>query len=679
MSSHARVNSSANPMTTASAPLAAMSAPALTPSQVDAGTLRQQMGASLVGKDPNFVSLRELREQVAIGLGFQADALDSRKSEFRKIAQEVVQNLLSKTSPLALLLAEKETDGLQRIYLITMARVLGATLPDGRSYKDLNTISREDVALAVVDAFNAPLPTGLGGRPRQHPDESKVQLACAFKEPHEDGDVHFHIVVKLGGNMRFKNAKRTLQERHCLPSHFSCTHSLLWSALRYCYVATLAKPDTDEEPWVFTPEWSGTARDCPNIDLFALSQEPFRADSWRKRHEKTVLEASKKNAKTTFSKLDMAAVIESKHLYTKSALLAYVQDHGTKAMQSYACKNQRRLQSDIEDAKEWAGARENAEFEAVSDWAHVCKCAEKVCPHGAAQCTYNAAAENIFNANAGTVCRKQLAGGIRDVLVNGPTKTYPVPFLVGPSNSGKSTLMYPFDDLFHPKRVLHKPALGSTFGLRNLVGGAKRFIFWDDFRPVEYAQDKTIPASLFLTVFIGQWSEIQVSQSFNDGNKDIQWNHGAVFTGKQEGLWEPTKAVSSEEIRHMRNRVREFVFTVVLPAMHDVVSCPVCMAKWIVENAAAKDATLGLQPVLPVSVPNASKLDSVRVSAIAGLAKLLDVLVLPVGAALGVLEDLEELGAVSVNEPTRAEWETLSVWALLKPLQRRRLVQELRL
>ena len=186
---------------------------------------------------------------------------------------------------------------------------------------------------------------------------------------------------------------------------------------------------------------------------------------------------------------------------------------------------------------------------------------------------------------------------------------------------------------------------------------------------------------MFLTVFIGQWSEIQVSQSFNDGNKDIQWNHGAVFTGKQEGLWEPTKAVSSEEIRHMRNRVREFVFTVVLPAnrMHDVVSCPVCMAKWIVENAAAKDATLGLQPVLPVSVPNASKLDSVRVSAIAGLAKLLDVLVLPVGAALGVLEDLEELGAVSVNEPTRAEWETLSVWALLKPLQRRRLVQELRL
>ena len=53
-------------MTTASAPLAAMSALALTPSQVDAGTLRQQMGASLVGKDPNFVSLRELREQVAI-------------------------------------------------------------------------------------------------------------------------------------------------------------------------------------------------------------------------------------------------------------------------------------------------------------------------------------------------------------------------------------------------------------------------------------------------------------------------------------------------------------------------------------------------------------------------------------------------------------------------------------
>eukprot|EP00973_Karenia_brevis_P061824 8597408-Karenia_brevis.AAC.1 len=93
--------------------------------------------------------------------------------------------------------------------------------------------------------------------------------------------------------------------------------------------------------------------------------------------------------------------------------------------------------------------------------------------------------------------------------------------------------------MYTPKRVLHKPALGSSFALRNIE--KKRFIFWDDYRPVDYAAEKTIPVSLFLSLFIGQHTEIQASQSFNDGNKDIRWQRGVVFTAKQNGLWDPTK------------------------------------------------------------------------------------------------------------------------------------------
>jgi hypothetical protein len=37
----------------------------------------------------------------------------------------------------------------------------------------------------------------------------------------------------------------------------------------------------------------------------------------------------------------------------------------------------------------------------------------------------------------------------------------------------------------------------------------KRFIFWDDFRPVEYANDDCVPVQLFLSLFIGQSTEIQ--------------------------------------------------------------------------------------------------------------------------------------------------------------------------
>jgi hypothetical protein len=658
----------------------AMRAAQHTPQCVDVATLRKAVHEALVGKDLNLISLRELREKVAISLGFQADDLEPRKREFRNLVQAIVQRMLSGKSPLATLLDEPEEDRLQRVYLITMSHALRATLPGGRSYKDLKTLTRKDVALAVVQAFNAPLPTGsVGGRPRQNPDEPNVLLAVVYKELHKDGDAHFHVAVKLRANMRFKSAKRALQERDCLPSHFSCSHRLLWSSIRYGYIATPAKPDVDEEPWVWTPDWAGPASEAQSVDLFELSQEPFRADSWRKRREQHDKDALKKSAKTTFNKLDLTAVIISKHLYTKDSLLTYAQDYGTKAMQLFVHKNQRKLQAEIEDAKEWDSARDNAQFEAIDDWTLVYDSARQACPHGVGPCTYREAAKKIFQANASTLCQKQLAAAIRDILVNGPKKTFPVPFLVGPSNSGKSTLLYPFDDLFHPRRVLHKPALGSTFGLRNIVGGTKRLIFWDDFRPVEYAQEKTVPVSLFLTLFIGQWSEVQVSQSFNDGNKDVQWNRGALFTGKQEGLWEPTKTITAEEIQHMRNRVREFVFTVVLDknAMKDVVSCPVCMARWIVAGAAAFDASRGLQPILQIRASIVSKLDLARVSAIVGLVELLDALSLPDGAAGALVEDLEELGAINVTEPNRAEWTGLSVWAVLKPLQRRRLLHHL--
>ena len=79
--------------------------------------------------------------------------------------------------------------------------------------------------------------------------------------------------------------------------------------------------------------------------------------------------------------------------------------------------------------------------------------------------------------------------------------------------------MYLLDDLHTPKKVLHKPALSSTFGLRNIL--SKRFIFWGDCRPVDDAHEKTVPTTQFLSLFIGKHTEIQVSQSSNDGNLDV--------------------------------------------------------------------------------------------------------------------------------------------------------------
>lgn len=646
---------------------------------VGTAVILDALKAVLVGKDLKHISLRECRHQVALKLGLQENALDSRKHEFKSLTAEVVSETRpdqDATSPLETALAEAEQpDALQWVYLVTTSRVLDATLPDGRQYRDLDTMSRADFGTAVADAFNNPVPAGsAGGRPRNEPDgQPLVSMVVVFQEQHKDGTIHFHAAVRLTRSGRFQQAKRTMRERHLLPSHFSCSHQRFWSAVRYGYMETPAKPDVDDCPWVWQPSWSGFARESEAIDLFEMSQEPYMAGVWLKRREAADKAAGATGTKTTFDMMDLTSVIIAKHLWSKDGLIAYAQDYGTKAMQRFVRGRQRKLVADIDETKEWASARENAAFEAVDDWTLMCRCAETTCPHGAA-CSYRAAVEGIFSRNASSFDVRELAAALRDVVVVGPKKTTRVPFLVGPSNSGKSTVIYPFDDLYTPKRVLHKPALGSTFGLRNLANGTKRFILWDDFRPVEFAHEKTVPASLFLSLFVGQHTEIQVSQSFNDGNKDVCWKHGVVFTGKLEGLWEATKNVSVEDVRHMQNRVKQFQFTSVLAdgSLHDVTSCAPCMAAWIVREAAKFDAAGVFRPAL--AAPPAADAGAPPVS---GFEDLMRDACVPRAQADALLADVRAIGAVSVEEMLPADWALLNSWAALRPLEKRRLLKQI--
>lgn len=481
-------------------------------------------------------------------------------------------------------LGAEASDANQQVYLITISRVLPEKMSEYRINGDL---TRKDVCDMIRDSFDNPVAPGTkGGRPRTVVEgRTLVQLVTVSKESHEDGSPHYHAVVRLSHRMRFKQAKHTLASRHKLPSHWSCSHTQVWSALRYVTVATAKKPTVDADVYVWTP-------DGQPVDLVAMAREPFQAVAWRKRRESQEAAAEVNGARTTaFNKLDFMALVLSKHLHTKADLLAYVQEYGSPAAQLFTSRSQRRLVSFIEDAQEWADAKRESLAERMTDWDILCNAATTPCKHAPGACPYATAVAQIFHHNSATMSPRRLASALRAVMCAGPSKTARVPFLVGPSNTGKSTLLYPFDDLFGPKQVFHKPALGSTFALRNIVN-KKRFIFWDDFRPVEYAHHHTIHTATFLSLFIGKETEIQVSQSFNDGNLDVAWKRGAVFTGKEDGLWQPTSRVPLEDVRHIKNRVEEFHFTHVMPqgSFKDVESCASCMAGWITRMS-AEDAS----------------------------------------------------------------------------------------
>ena len=163
----------------------------------------------------------------------------------------------------------------------------------------------------------------------------------------------------------------------------------------------------------------------------------------------------------------------------------------------------------------------------------VCKTADVACPHGGAgQCRYAQASSSFFAGNQGVLDKEALAAALRAVIIGGPSKVTRVPLIVGPTNTAKSTLVLPFDQLYGKSKVFHKPAMRSSFPLANIRKG-KRFLFWDDYRPVDYAQG-TVPVTTYLSLFQGAPFEVALSGAFNDGNEDCAWKSGAVMTAKED-------------------------------------------------------------------------------------------------------------------------------------------------
>lgn len=233
--------------------------------------------------------------------------------------------------------------------------------------------------------------------------------------------------------------------------------------------------------------------------------------------------------------------------------------------------------------------------------------------------------------------------------------------------------MYPFDDIFTPERVAHKPALGSRYGLVNLT--KRRFIFWDDFSPVEFAHEMTVTKATFLSLFIGQSSEIQAPQNSYNGNPDVAWKRGVVFTAKYDGLWNPTKRITEEDVTHMRNRCDEFCFQHVFDraSIKEVIPCAHHMAEWIVEGAAEYEAAS--RPLLPLVAPGVSE-GGGDSGVVQGFGHLMNAASIPKDMQNMLRLDLQDLGAVAIAELSLQDWEGLPCWANLRPLQRRRLLQQ---
>ena len=502
------------------------------------------------------------------------------------------------------------------VYLVTLSSILTDPSPSHtQGLRDPSPMTKEEVRDAVLDAVANPVvvQTNRGGRPRSRVIGVVKYLGVKEEHASRPGEFHHHIALKLSCETAFLPLKASLRQRHGLASHWSTQHRLYWSAVRYIAFASEKKPVVDDAPVAWT------ATGAP-LNLYEEGQEPFNAMAVKRRREACAMrpteadEGAKKAPGTSrerFGKLDLTSLVLAEKLSTPAQVMSYVQSKGSAAMQAYVHKNQRRLQEAIDEAFAWEAAPRDAAQEAETDWALIERLSRDSCVCGAQGCRWWTAAEEFFAKNAerpgnAGVDRQLLAASLRLVIEQGPSKVARVPLMTGPSNSGKSTILDPVREVFGWGKIFNKPKLGAPCPLSKLNRG-KRFIYFDDFRPVEYAalprDNPTISTTTFLAMFQGQPFDIQVSQSFNDGHPEVTWRRGAAMTAKAEGLWQQVGSVAMEDIRHMQSRVIQFSAHHVIPteSFQQVPMCRESWARWLVIDSAAFAARPALRP--PSTLP----------------------------------------------------------------------------
>ena len=139
---------------------------------------------------------------------------------------------------------------------------------------------------------------------------------------------HFHVALRLP----FKKAVRA---RSALASHWSSSHTMIWSAVRYGVFTTARKLQVDDEPLVWT-------RAGAPLDLYAASQEPWNAGAVKRRRETAeqkaaagALEPGAKKERVKFTVMDFKALVLSEGFRTRNAVMTYVQQKGSAEMQRW--------------------------------------------------------------------------------------------------------------------------------------------------------------------------------------------------------------------------------------------------------------------------------------------------------------------------------------------------------
>ena len=291
---------------------------------ITAMDVRQALVGLLVGRDLNNISVKEMRQELAVKFALPADGLDGRKSEIRDIIQQVVQDihggqLVLKTEDLGV----EDPKTAKACYLVTLPHPKMSYSQDGIALKAPSSYTKQEIVQAFLAAMNA---TNSGRL-----QDLNFSLLCDFREKHANGEFHDHMATKAQRSFRFMPLKRYLLMNYGLATHWSCSHEGYHTCISYGYEPSDHKPLAELDP---APEMWALEGLHPPLDQACKGS--VTANAIRDHHEKIRRKKLETNKVAKFEDIDLWPVVIRENIVDSplaaEVLMGYAKRCGGEAM-----------------------------------------------------------------------------------------------------------------------------------------------------------------------------------------------------------------------------------------------------------------------------------------------------------------------------------------------------------
>ena len=377
--------------------------------------------------------------------------------------------------------ASEDQQAKRQVFFVTFPHVQAEFSQCGVRLVSPESLSRAGILQRLRSACAAPL----YAHQKSAQDGCAIALsqAAVFRELHKANaagavHAHYHVALKAESSFRFAPVKKAMLQRFGLASHWSCSHTGYWSAIRYCAVPSPTKPlaSLDAHPLL----WAQAA-DHPPLHL--CCHEPSTAAAMqakRQRREAQAAETGKKEPK--FTEYDLWPIVVESGIRNLPGdrtahlrLSQYVKTRCSAAACAFVFKNRAKLPQLIDDIWAWEEV-DRAVVAASRSRTDTLRAAEaKPCVCGGAWMGFALYSLTMNNIDVPDLCKQ-----VYKALSCGRGPNAPVVTLAGVAGGeGKSFFLKGLAAVFGVEKVFFSPQ-HPNFPLLDL--DAATVVLLDDFR-----------------------------------------------------------------------------------------------------------------------------------------------------------------------------------------------------